>query len=132
MCHAIVDLLIDSINAMPTNIISISGTTTAETVSLNDPEYGYCLEFDLFTEEWWDDRQGQSHPLIMPVRLLNPITIPPGSSVLVEGRLHRWSVGEKLDRRRAALGILADTVTIEALPDAPVKARKHRRVQVRG
>ena len=109
---------------MAINSISISGTTTVETVSLNDPEYGYCLEFDLFTEEWWDDRQGRSHPLIVPVRLLNPITISAGSRILVVGRLHRWSIGEKLDRSRAAIGILADTVTIEELPDEQGSARK--------
>src|ERR1044072_1883133 len=97
---------------MSTNSISISGTTTGETSPFISPEYGHCIEFELFTEEWGDDRQGQSHPLIVPVRLLDPIRIPPGSRVLVEGRLHRWSVGEKLNPRRAVRGVLADKATI--------------------
>lgn len=101
---------------MATNSISISGTTTGEAAHFTDPEYGHCLEFDLFTESWWEDRQGNSHVLTLPVRLLNPVEIPAGSSVLVEGRLHRWSRGERLDKRPAATGILADSVTVLAMP----------------
>ena len=97
---------------MLTNHITLSGTTTAAPTHFTSHDYGDCLDFEIFTEDWWEDRQGTSHTMIWPVRLLTPTDIPPGSYVLVEGRLHRWSVGERRDRRPAATGILADKVTI--------------------
>jgi|ERR1041385_5402550 hypothetical protein len=110
----------------PINKISLTGTVNS-TQTIISPVYGHCLDFELFTEDWWEDRHEHPHMFKVPVRLLNPpVGDIEGSTLLVEGRLKRWSVGTTSDGRPPRTGILADRVTVLDSASARPKVRRKR------
>ena len=100
------------------NHVQLSGTINISQDDVRTPE-GVFTELLLFTNDWWHDRLENPH--MFHVRVLVPMrvslelpTLQDGMTIRVDGRLTRWSVGERYDRRSPATGIEAEHIEILA------------------
>jgi hypothetical protein len=101
-----------------TNTVSVTGTA-GDVTTIRSRADGVCYDFDLFTGDWWEDRLENPHMFKLVIRV--PLQhaqdeLMAGARLLVEGRLSRWSVGDRYDNRDPVTGVFAERITVLEAP----------------